>query len=312
MKGYEGEIDEMEEMIKENIGLFETFALCHDAAKWACVKFEAPAGSRGEALGFTVSLSDHWSESAHVENTAARTKYLDLYESFAHGHRQESPREVFLLFYETYKIRCKFPGHARAVHTSAYRDLLRRVGAARRLPDRDLELLEDLIGLHLDPITDFASKVAPSRIGRYVRVAASRGYDADDFLDLLQACVFLDLTCASKRMDGRGGLWHEFDITRNFLKSEHDYAPQKRVQKSITREERLKARERAWLREVGLDGVSLMDLLSMESGPVFGKALASIQEAVRMGGTLPRFGGVKDDELRARAEKFANMTTGNL
>lgn len=318
MKGYEGEVDEMEEMIKENVSLFEVFALCHDAAKWACVAFDAPAGSRGEALGFSLALSDHWSEGGRVERASQRTKYLELYDTFAQAHKREPEAEIFKLFYETYKIRCKFPGHARAIHAAAYRDLLRRVGTHRRLPDRDVAMLEDLIALHLEPITDFAHQIAPSRIGRYTRVAAARGYDADDFIDLLQACVFLDLTCGSMRLASespfpkggdRGvavaqGRRHDFATTENFLRSEHDFAPFKRVAKSTALVERQQKEERVRLRAAELDGVALMELLKMEAGPAFGKTLAVVQAAILSRSRLPVFSSEINRELARRAQVF--------
>ena len=39
MKGYEGEIDELEETLKEKISFFEVYTLCHDDAKLISVEF---------------------------------------------------------------------------------------------------------------------------------------------------------------------------------------------------------------------------------------------------------------------------------
>ncbi|MFH1405098.1 MAG: hypothetical protein ABIH21_03315 [Patescibacteria group bacterium] len=308
MKGYEGEIDEMEEIIKENISLFESFALCHDVAKWACFSVSSPQGSRGNALGFDVGNFTHFKEICNSEFAAQRSKYIELYEDFAKKYSGESIQTISSLFYKTYQIRCRYPGHGRAIHTPVHHSLLQRVCKASRLTQRDTEMLEDLIAHHLEPISDF-KKISPSRISRHLAIAHERGYDADDYIDLLQSCFFLDIVCASKRINNNVQ-WHEFDLIKNFLVSEHDYSPQKRVEKVMAYEQKKEKEKNMLFRKVRLDGAALLDLLQMEPGPEFGKLLHQIHKSILEDAPMPNLPKEVFSEIKNRAGNFYELMFG--
>ncbi|MFC1788254.1 hypothetical protein ACFLZY_03490 [Patescibacteria group bacterium] len=306
LRGYEGEIDEMEEIIKENISLFEVYVLAHDAAKWATCSFSAPKGSRGEALGFDLGYEMSQHQLRDSERAKIRQRYLELYHEFASLHPNESQTFVQSQFFLTYRIEVRYPGHGRAIRTPVFRQLLHRLAKAHRLPDRDLFLLEDLIVHHMKVLHDFR-QVNPSGIGIYLKIAKQRGYDGDDWLDLLQAAMFLDIVCGSKRRSAHG-TWHEVDLIVNFLRSEHDYDPQKRVKKEEVRHlEQEKARQ-VLFRQAGLDGIGLMELLDLEPGPDLGKTLKKIQAAVLGQGQLPHFDELIDKDLSNRVEKFYKLS----
>jgi hypothetical protein len=168
-----------------------------------------------------------------------------------------------------------------------------------------VSLLETLIAHHLDPIDDF-STANPSAIVRYRVLAAKHGYDADEFVDLLQGCLFLDTVCGSRtRVDGR--IKNDPTILLNFLRSEHDFAPWRRAEKDRVREEGRKRARNALFREVGLDGLGLMDLLRMEPGPKFGKALAKIQAAIVEGAPIPTFTNSIDEEIEKRVDAYFKL-----
>ncbi|MBI4591880.1 hypothetical protein HY733_00300 [Candidatus Uhrbacteria bacterium] len=301
LKGYEGELQELEDLMKENSALFQVFTLCHDVAKWVTMTFTSKPGSRGEILGFNTPRSHHFDELAH-ERVAKRDAYLVLYTQFSRHDFHGTDRETQAQFYLQYGINVHYPHHARKIHAPVFEALLRRLSQAHELPDREYEMLVDLISHHMECGFDF--KVPrPARIRRYTHIATKRGYDADDFIDLAQACLFLDQTVGSRRWSPHG-YWHETKSFINFLRSEHDFAPHRRAEKEAVREDQEKKERNRILREVGLDGVALMDVLGMDSGPEFGLVLRRIHAGLFGQGEMPSFGKKIDTEIEQRAGEY--------
>lgn len=308
LRGYEGEVEELQETLRERASFFEVFALCHDAAKWVSVTCDALPESRGEALGFRSNVSVAWEDIGVAERAAMRTKYLDLYTDFAAQRPGVSPQEVQLAFSRAYGISVHYPGHDRMIHAPVYRGLLGRMCAARRLSDDDANLLEHLIAHHMQPLSDF-SQARPERIGRLIALANDRGYDGDDFIDLLQGCVFLDMVAGSAFSDQKS-LRHDATPLINFFEAEHAFAPWKRAEGEKRRLEKQKHQRNLLYRTVGLDGIALMDLLVMEAGPVFGKMLAAIHAAIEGKGELPAFPPKIAKELAHRIETYYEKAFG--
>ena len=300
MRGYEGEWQELEETIRGNAATFEVFALCHDAAKWSNIFFAAMPGTRGFELGFHQSMDLLWDDAGFAERARARQAYLDLYGAFAREHSNETDSQIQKEFFEAYGIKVRNAGHEKAIHSPVYRGLLQRSALARRLPDQSVDLLETMISHHMDPLPDFGREVNARRMDRYLAVANHHGYDADDFIDLLQAGVFLDMVCGNIRPSSHG-YWHDPTVIINFFQSEHDFAPWKREEKQKRREEAARRlRQRAY-REVGLDGVALLGLLGMEPGPAFGRLMKQIHEAIEGYGKMP---SLPPDAQRAIDERI--------
>ena len=289
LKGYEGEIDEMEELLKENVALFEVYALCHDIGKRSAVSFVGRRHSRGEQLGF-------------VQGAQVRDEYLLLFSDFAVKHPELEGPSLQRAFYLEYEIDVKYPGHARAIHAPLYVDLLDRFAAAHELTSHDRDLLDDLIAQHI-AFGDAFSDRSVAGVRRFHHYAMKRGYDGDDFLDLLQCGLFLDQVIGSRRADGS----HESERLVNALVSEHDFAPHKRMEKHALREaEEERARKLAFA-QVGLDGKGLLSLLRMNPGPEFGAVLVSIQDAVIGRGDMPSFDAAIDEEVQSRAAEYYNL-----
>ena len=305
LRGFEGEIEELEETIKENAALYEAFVVCHDAAKWATVFFDAPEGSAGHAAGFVDDGWSHRHDMGISERAKFRARYAALYETFRRTRPELSAAECQRQFYATYAIDVHYAGHERAVHAPVYRALLERVSSRRRLPPRDVDLLETLIAHHLDPIADF-SRPNPGAILRYHAIALRHGYDADDFTDLLQGCLFLDTVCGSRFRSG-DGVRNDPSILINFLRSEHDFAPFRRAERERVREEARKRERNVLFREAGLDGLGLMDLLRMEPGQAFGRTLARIHSAIVDGTPAPTFTKAIDAELQRRVDAYFKL-----
>jgi hypothetical protein len=292
LKGYEGEVEDVERSLRENVPLYETFVLCHDAAKWPTVYFDAPAGSPGHAAGFAEDRSSHRRDDGLAERVAARARFLGHYAAFVADHPGRSARETQRLFYESYRVEAHYAGHDRAVHAPAYRALLRRVAGRRGLSTADADALETLVAHHLDPVADFVSRPNAAAAPRYRSLAARHGLGADAFVVSLRGCVFLDTVCGSEP--------HDAAALTNFLRAEHDAVPGLRAERERVREERRKRARNAVFRAAGLDGAALMDVLGMKPGPAFGAALRDIQEAVETGAPLPTFGKRIDAEIGKR------------
>lgn len=305
LRGFAGEIEELEETLKESGSLFEAFALCHDAAKWATVYFDAPEGSAGRAAGFFNDTWAHRHDMGISERAKFRARYLSMFGTFCLERPELSPVEAQRQFYATYGIEVHYAGHDKAVHAPVYRDLLGRIAERRRLPPRDTDLLETLIAHHVDPIDDFRS-VNPPAIARYHALAVRHGYDADDFIDLLQGCLFLDTVCGS-RFRSESGVQNDPSILINFLRSEHDFAPWRRAEKERVREDKKKRARNVLFREAGLDGLGLMDLLRMEPGLKFGTVLAEIQSAIVGGTPIPKFTKEIDEEIERREDAYFKL-----
>jgi hypothetical protein len=302
MKGYEGEIEELEEMIKEQAALFETYALCHDIGKWPTAVFHATQSSEGERLGFSIEKNGGTHPLASPERAKMRSKYLALFDAFAQDHASLHPQEIQQAFHQRYGIRIHYPGHAEVIFQPLYRDLLARVGEARGVPPKGIQLLDDLIGQHMDPVKEFGT-LCPLCIKKYVYLAQERGYDADDYIDLLQGCLFLDTVCGSARLkEGKP----RFDPTSlvNFFQSEAAFNPARAQKKRRMNMEEEKQRRNKIFREVGLDGESLLSLLAMQPGPLFGKALAQIHEAILGKGPLPAAAQPVQTEISRRMQAF--------
>lgn len=304
MKGYEQEIEELEYALREHVAWFEVYVLLHDVAKWHALTFRAPEHSRGAALGFNVNLTDQ-SEMDVVTRSAMREQYLDLFRDFASQHQGESARSVQSFFYLTYEIDCTYPHHDRMIHLPVYTHLLQRCALAYQLTDVHTSILQDVISSHLLFIP--FKKTPFGTMDPFLHLARVRGYDTDAFIDFLLGALFLDFVCGSIRLSAHG-YWHEIGLLVHALRAEHEADPSRRVEKFAVKqaqEHRLRLR---LFQEVGLDGLSLMELLRAEPGPAFGKTLRRVQSAVVGEGDMPSLGEKIDAEISKRALAYYKKT----
>jgi hypothetical protein len=302
LKGYEAEFEELELVIKENIGFLQVFAMCHDVAKYLTVTFSAPAGSLGAKEGFATNWSDHFDEAA-LQRAQARARYWQLFHEFAADHPHMPERDLQAQFYSVYQIQVHYHRHGRSIHVPVYEELVDRFCQAYSLPGLDHDMMLDLISHHMEVITDFESGMNPAKIQRYITLARKRGYDPDDYIDLMQACLFIDAVMGSKRLGPRG-YHNEPAALIHCLQSEHNLAPWRREERAQAREERKKRERNIVFKEVGLDGIALMDLLEMDPGPEFGIQLRRIHAAIQGVGELPTFGKKIDRELSDRIGQY--------
>jgi hypothetical protein len=300
MKGYEHEVEELETLMREHVSWFEAFVLVHDAAKWNTVTFASPEGSRGAELGFNFHLT--YEPDVDLSARAVlRDRYIDLYHTFEQMHPNESAREIQSLFYLTYDIDAKYPHHDRMIHAPVYHALFERFARAHELTDIHTAMLEDIISRHL--LFKRFALPEKSDLHPFAHLARVRGYDADDFFDFLEGALFLDFVCGSIRLSAHG-YWREIEMLVNVLRAEHETDPSRRAEKLHTRQEKEHRHRLHLFQEVGLDGISLMDLLGMEPGQEFGRALRRVQTAVVGEADMPSFGRKINEEISRRAGEY--------
>ncbi len=301
MKGYEGEMDELEEIVKERAAALEVYLLCHDLGKPHVVWFEAMPGSRGADLGFNQPKSRAWDTDAKTR-LALTQKYQEVYAAFAAERVNELPAVVEAEFFLAYQIFIHYPGHGPVVARPDVRAFMIRIAHARRLPSEEIDDVYHVIVKHMDAISGFQEPNV-RRYAHLVDYAKHHGRDVDDFLDFFLAALFLDAVCASRRGSIRGA-WHDPSLVVNFLISEHDYAPWKKEERARERAEKAKREERQRLKAAGLDGDSLLSLLGANPGPEFGKTLSAIHAVARGEGFLPSLPGTAVGEIEKRIMTF--------
>ena len=305
MKGYEAEILDLEQTIKEHVGLFEAFAMCHDVTKWACATFSAPANSRGAELGFNAPLTYEFDVDAKTRSEL-RASYQELFHEFSEMHRSETAREIQRRFYRAYQIQIHYTYHDRSIFTSVYSALLDRFTAAHGLSEVEHDMLEDLIGHHMLFGADFLS-VKPNKVKRYIHLATKRKFDAELFLKLIQGCLFFDQVCGSFIATEKG-FTHDTTPLIHCLQSEHQHAPLRRQEKeTLLNTTKIRSRNKAF-QAVGLDGVALLDLLEMDPGPAFGALLREIHEAIVGEHPMPKLPAKQKKEIERRAGLYYSET----
>ena len=219
MKGYEDELHEMEETIKEHAATFEVFTLLHDIGKQFCA-----------------SLDEF-----------GRVHYL---------------------------------GHEKEIHRPEVRELLLRMATRYRLSDEDVDYLVPLISFHLEPMRRLGHGHDPKHVRVLDAIATKHGLDADDFIDLLQAAVFLDQVVGSAPSQA--------DPLIRFFLAEAEYAPWKRAQKEEQKARQRKAEAMRVFHTVGLDGEGVMKLTGMRPSKDLGALLQAVQSAARGEGEIDK------------------------
>lgn len=300
MKGYEGEIDELEEMMKEKLAFFETFILVHDVAKGHAITFSCPSDSRGARYGLvSQTLTDPVVDEAQRQNLLEQ--YRQLFQRFRADHPTLGDREAQKAFCESLEIRLNYPHHDRMMYAPVQHDLLKRVAEAHELSDRDASMLCEIVARHLE--FEAFHRVNISMVHWLLHLARAHEYDGDDFLDIVDGCIFLDWVCGSMRTTPNGTT-HEVGYLLNVLIAEHQLMPERRLEAYQQRERKQQALRHRYFQEAGLDGTALMQLLQMKPGPQFGKTLRHIQEAILGEGEMPELGPAVTKELEERSLMF--------
>lgn len=306
LKGYEGEIEEMEEVIKEHAATFEAFALCHDIGKPLTISFDAQKGTDGASLGFSSVPEDLW-HPGHPQDQQQMLlkKYQTIYAEFAKHCKEINSADCQEEFFSCYKINLNYHGHAHSIFQKDLQRVLKNVAKQKRLTERQTEDLFLMIDVHMKVIHAFKQGINPVGYAFLFEYAKKYGADVDDFLDKLQAAVLLDVVCGSVRRDAHTH-WHETATIENFLRSEYASFPGKQEETLHMREQKEKEKWQKRFRDFRLDGVSLLELLQTKPGPEFGKQLKQIQEAALQKAPLPDLPQKVQKELERRIVIFSH------
>jgi hypothetical protein len=297
-----GEIDELEEIIKENAATFEVFALCHDLGKPITITFDTKKGSKGERLGISSSPSKAWSRYSDTNREELINLFSDTFNEFA-KNMKEGSEQIQKMFYLEYQIDVHYPGHAHAIFSSELKDCFAQIADAHRLSTDDKRELIQMISLHMQALYSFSESVNIPAFQHLIKEAHMHGRDADDFLDCLQAAVFLDVACGSLCRSPHG-TWHDTSTILNFIKSEYENMPERFKQNVNRTQLRVQKSRLNALKNAGLDGDSLLGLINQKPGPEFGVLLNQIQEYAAGQNLLPEFEEEVHNELIKRVERF--------
>lgn len=294
--------DELDEVFKKHRSFFEAFALLHDVSKWACMTCSSSPNSLGEKAGFVGGLT-YDLEMDHRFRQDMKKKYLELFHEFSEEHPQESSKSLQATFYHTYQIDVHYPHHDTLIFAPVYQELLNRVVAAYGFSGEERNMLEDVIAQHMRFGKDF-DQINPSAMQSYFVFAKKRGYDEVLFVRLAQGCLFFDMVCGSARLTKNETISFASHQLLNAIRSEHRLQPELREQRLRIRTEEKKREQNRLFQEAGLDGVSLLDVLQMEPGPVFGQLLRKLQHAILGDGEMPLLPEEAREEIDRRVTKF--------
>lgn len=303
LKNFTGEFDEIEETIKEKAASLEVFILSHDWGKPETICFSAHEGSEGAGKGFHDSLAEVLTRDNKNRNQKIE-RYNQEFQKFSKVFKNK--KEAHAAFLSSHQISISYHGYAQAVAHPKFREKLTELGNQYRLTIEETEDVFHLIILHEKTVTSFSFNPSLAAHNHLVKYAAKYGRDADDFLDLLLAAVFLEI-CATPRFKAHGIFFDTATVT-NFLISEHESLPNKRQSRLKKRQEKKLKSEREKFRVAKLDGNDLMKLFNMKPCREFGKLLAEAQTFAKNQGALPNdIPEEAKEELFKRVEKFRKL-----
>lgn len=191
-----------------------------------------------------------------------------------------------------------YHGHEKDVYRKDILELIQRLAATYKLTDHDVEMLVPLVSYHMEPLRLFSKGHDAKGVKLIEAFATDQGVDADDFIDMLQACVLLDQVLGSRKGSPAGGVDAKHLV--HFFLAEREYAPWKLEAKEKARALERKRSLHKVLADAGLDGHGVMMLTGIKAGPVLGGLLKRIQESVLLEEGVVGMGEVWKDELDRR------------
>ncbi|EKD33182.1 MAG: hypothetical protein ACD_76C00076G0001 [uncultured bacterium] len=275
MRGYEAEISELQETIKERAASMEAFLLIHDLGKLQSISFTS--SGKGKAHGFP----PRYIRASGAFRAELFANYQKLFGKFVHENSQMSLKESYLRFYDEYAIDIHYEGHASALLNSELKNICDCICEERGVRGAEIDLVRSLSLRHDLPLKLFRKSRA-SLMEIIIACATKDRFDSDDYIDSMQAVMVLDAVFGSRAYK-YGVVSVEIDTTKNFLISEHDYAPSKSSRAGKRAEIREKQRVNNILKQAGLDGKTVSQIAEVSPGPKLGELMTEIQSAVRYG-----------------------------
>lgn len=257
-----------------------------------------PSDYLSDMLGFLYAVVDGKVHLAEIEELRRNKMFWGEIDEVEETMKEKvASLEVFILAHALGKLETE-RGYSHQIVKKEYRVVLQKLAEDFRLTTEDTEDVFHLIILHETIIEKFFQEPSRSTYEYLVRHCQKYGRDADDFLDLLLAAVFL-VAVIGTRSDAK--------VIFNFLLAERTHSPARGAARLQRQAEKKKKTEQARLRAAGLDGNDLMKLLDMKPGPEFGKMLAAVQAFARGEVEVPKIEPVIQKELLNRAQKFRQL-----
>ncbi|MBU4315107.1 hypothetical protein KJ673_01750 [Patescibacteria group bacterium] len=271
-KHLKNEIIELQEILCENAATIKAFIFIHDIAKYDCITFDAPLGSRGAREGFATPQK---LPTKHLIDL-----YLKLLRAFEVGHSSLTQSELSVAFGAEYQIKVSYKGHDKMAISSDYQGFREQIADLCRLTSRDREMVYLLVKEHIHEISFFARRPDSARYKILVALAQKAGLDGDDVLDCQLASLFLDAVVGSIACED-GKMRADINVVLNMLKSE-ELAVVERKQNRVKKIEGLEKKAfKTMLAGVGLGADDIFEVLKTPIGPNRAKILKEVEDAVR-------------------------------
>lgn len=322
-KYWREDILKLEETIRANAATVQAFILLHDIAKPATISFDAAVSSKGAIEGF----AQHKRRLNVAASPAEQALYFKLFRAFelAEGAgssrpllRRDSSRPVahsvpegdsVMAFFTEYGIETHYLGHARRALKPEYRAARTAIETSLHLEPRDAELLAFAMENHIDVLDFFGTGPDVSKFELLIARANKMKLDANEALDILLACVFLDSAIGSLSCkDGKFGV--DLVSTFNFWRSEELAAPARRAKR---REEIRLAQKKEFktlLKSAGLSSDEVFQLTKIPFGRGRKELVEAVDELVK-NPALPIPASLQNKEVLKRLAKAQKLFDAN-
>ncbi len=295
------EIIKLEETIRANAATLQAFALLHDIAKPTLIAFDAASNSKGAMEGF----AQHKRRLSVTASAAEQALYLKLYRAFELSHSDLAGGELLAEFFKTYGIETHYFGHARAALRPEFRSARTAIEQHLKLEPRDGEMLAFAMENHIDVLEFFKTGPDVAKFELLIARATKAKLDANEAMDVLLACVFLDSAVGSlSQQYGRFAV----DLTAifNFWRSEELAAPARRAKR---REEVRLAQKREFknlLKAAGLSSDEVFKILKVPFGRGRKEIVEALEELVK-DPSLSVPNNLQNKELQKRLTKAQRL-----
>lgn len=304
-KYWREDILKLEEVIRANAATLQAFALLHDIAKPFIVSFDAHANSKGAADGF----SQHKHRLNVTASQVEQALYFKLFKAFELAHQDLSGGEVITGFFNEYQIETHYLGHARAALRPQYRESRTAIESSLHLEPRDAQLLAFAMENHIDVLDFFSKGPDVSKFELLIARANKMKLDANEALDILLACVFLDSAIGSLSYRN-GGFAVDLVSIFNFWRSEELAAPARRAKRREEIRLAQKKEFKALLKAAGLSSDEVFQLTKIPFGRGRKELVEAIDELVK-NPSLSIPANLQNKELLKRLAKAQRLFDAN-
>ena len=301
-KLFDEEVKEIGLTIRENAGSMITLALVHDLAKPDTVSLEAPQDSKGGAEGFLLHKRKR-----EVASTSEQEHVMKLFRAFEANHQGLDQSRLTADFYDEYEIQSHYNKHDQIGASDKYEIVRETIGRMYHLSSDDLVRVQLIVKYHIEFLSAFSEKPSVAKYRLFHERASRAGLDADDFLDLLLAFTFLDsvVGCYVYR---DGSFSAQTQVITNFLQSEFDAAPHRRLRRRENKDLQVRKRRKVALRTAKLLGDDIFSLLEIPFGPGRGEVVEKINRLVEDSSLEIDF-GTHTQEMTARINEARHLLT---